>query len=179
MKKSLILIITIILAIALIGTLAGCKPKENPDSGKTSTTIQDLDFMNAVNKSKDNTVNIYVRMDGEVVYSYVNGKETKIVEELDINSGSFTGSTTALNYSTSSFSNQEISDQDAIGVAVYSADIASPADFLGISGNITNAKINIEIDRTNKSLNKINITYDIAQGGYDFAVELIISSNSN
>lgn len=173
MKKNLLIILTIVLAIALIGTACACVHTEKPTN--TNAKMQELDFITAVNTSENNTISIFVKQGETQIYSYVNGRETKISEELELSQGSFSSTTTAApNYSATDFSNSTIEESDALGTATFTADIASPAEFLGISGQISNAKIVITIDKTTKKLQKITINYDTSAEGYDFSVELII-----
>lgn len=175
MKKNTILILLIVLMVALVGTLVGCKDKEEDQGeGKIPLGFTAKDFFNASAAVTSTNVSINVSNDGEVIYTYSNGKETTKYEGFKFD-GSFATEVTNMQYSEDNLSDIVITENTLQSQAELRAGIKDVNALFGIESQIENAQIIMAIDSTAKTFKYLEINYTLVDDVTTYDTTIIVT----
>lgn len=179
MKKKNLLLVILVLVISLVVALSACHDEVvNPNDTTTNngSSISATDFFTAAANLSDCKVAITIKsQDGETIYTRdTNGKESDPYG-LGFGTSTFTGTASGLTYTETDFTDPKIVEDIVTSTNTYSATIASPKDYLGIStGDVSNATISMVMDES-KSVTSIVLKYTHTIDGYAYNTEIKIT----
>lgn len=166
-RASKIALIVITLLLVCVLALTAC---DDTKKGFTKYDLYDIaSYQDGTSSNKD--LFIEVKAGSVLLYKLENGIETKHdkVQAPDISLGS---NGKGFEFDDLYFSNAEFKDEN--GTATFNADIRETNVFLGVE-NAKNGKVNVSVNSESKTLNSIEVSYEIVNAGVTYSVVVRVS----
>ncbi|MDE6605144.1 MAG: hypothetical protein K2K85_03875 [Clostridia bacterium] len=171
-KASKILVMVVAVVLVCLTVFVGCTP--SGDNGEFSKAdLYKIASYQSDGQTGNRDLTIEVSSSGIQLYKYANGKET-VDDRLDVSNITFGADGIGFEFDDLYFENAQFKVED--GLATFDADIRETLVFLGVN-NAVNGKVSVTVNVEKKSLNTIDVSYDVVNAGITYNVSISVKVN--
>lgn len=164
-----VFVIAVAVVLVCLTVFAGCTPGE--DNGEFSREdLYRIASYQEDGQSTNRDLTIEVKSGGMSLYKYENGRET-VDDRLDVSNIAFGADGIGFEFDDLYFANAQFDIQE--DTATFNADIKETLVFLGVN-NAVNGKVSVAVDTQKKSLNTLDVSYDVVSAGITYNVTISV-----
>ena len=169
-----ILVLTVAVVLVCLTIFAGCTPGGDNGEFSKEDLYRIASYQEDGQTPSKRDLTIEVKSSGVTLYKYDNGKETINDRLEDVSNITFGADGIGFEFDDLYFANAQFKVEE--NIASFDADIKESLVFLGVN-NAVNGKVSVTVNVEKKSLNTIDVSYDVVSAGITYNVAISVKGN--